>query len=124
MRLLLVADTYPPSRISGALQMRDLAVALARQGHRPLVLTPIDQPGPRVRLEVHDGVQVLRRLDSGDWVRGGQILLGDTEVPSEADKESVKVTEMIAALRAGGVKTAPVTLQVLRLGRWQIGMTP
>ena len=60
MRLLLVADTYPPSRISGALQMRDLAVALARQGHRPLVLTPTDQPGPRVRLEAHDGVQVLR----------------------------------------------------------------
>ena len=60
MRLLLVADTYPPSRISGALQMRDLAVALAGLGHRPLVLTPTDQPGPRVRLEVHDGVQVLR----------------------------------------------------------------
>lgn len=60
MRLLLVADTYPPARISGALQMRDLAVALARQGHRPLVLTPTDQPGPRVRLEAHDGVQVLR----------------------------------------------------------------
>ncbi|QIL20519.1 glycosyltransferase family 4 protein [Thermomonas sp. HDW16] len=60
MRLLLVADTYPPSCISGALQMRDLAVALARQGHRPLILTPTDQPGQRVRLEEHDGVQVLR----------------------------------------------------------------
>lgn len=34
MRLLLVTDTYPPSRISGALQMRDLARALVDQGHR------------------------------------------------------------------------------------------
>ena len=60
MRLLLVADTYPPARISGALQMRDLALALARQGHRPLVLVPTNQAGPRLRLEAHDGVQVLR----------------------------------------------------------------
>lgn len=60
MRLLLVTDTYPPARISGALQMRDLAVALAAQGHRPVVLTPVNGPGPFVRLEEHDGVQVLR----------------------------------------------------------------
>jgi glycosyltransferase involved in cell wall biosynthesis len=60
MRLLLVADTYPPARISGALQMRDLAHALAEQGHRPLVLVPTDAPGPHVTLEEGDGVQVLR----------------------------------------------------------------
>lgn len=60
MRLLLVADTYPPSRISGALQMRDLAHALVRQGHRPVVLTPSTGAGPWVRLEEIDGVQVLR----------------------------------------------------------------
>lgn len=40
MRLLLVADTFPPATISGALQMRDLAAALAKAGHRPLVLVP------------------------------------------------------------------------------------
>lgn len=60
MRLLLVADTYPPSRISGALQMRDLALALAQQGHRPVVLTPTTEPGDRVREVEHEGVQVLR----------------------------------------------------------------
>lgn len=59
MRLLLVADTYPPARISGALQMRDLAHALAAQGHRPLVLVPATHealPG----MDTMDGVQVLR----------------------------------------------------------------
>lgn len=59
MRLLLVADTYPPSRISGALQMRDLARALVDQGHRPLVLTPANS-GAAVSLACEDGVEVLR----------------------------------------------------------------
>lgn len=58
MRLLLVIDTYPPARISGALQMRDLAQALAAQGHRPLVLTPALDGVER--LESEGGVQVLR----------------------------------------------------------------
>ena len=61
MRLLLVADTYPPSRISGALQMRDLAHALAEQGHQPLVLTPATGAAA-TSLECDDGVQVLRVL--------------------------------------------------------------
>ena len=60
MRLLLVADTYPPSRISGALQMRDLAHALAAQGHRPLVLTPAIGGTQTVGLTDEAGVQVLR----------------------------------------------------------------
>lgn len=60
MRLLLVADTYPPSRISGALQMRDLALALAAQGHRPLVLVPTHAHAASPGLEESDGVQVLR----------------------------------------------------------------
>lgn len=123
-------------RLAGDLRSPDLggcAVAAGGgSGRCALVLADLlpQTPGPEaVFLNAAeffraDGVQVLRRLDSGDWVRGGQILLGDTEVPSEADKESLTVAEMIAALRAGGVKTAPVTLQVLRLGRWQIGMTP
>ena len=58
MRLLLVTDTYPPARISGALQMRDLAQALAAQGHRPLVLTPALDGVER--LEREGDVQVLR----------------------------------------------------------------
>ncbi len=60
MRLLLVADTYWPATISGALQLRDLAEALVRQGHRPLVLVPYSGAGPRWQLDDVDGVQVLR----------------------------------------------------------------
>ena len=60
MRLLLVADTFPPASISGALQMRDLATALVKAGHRPLALVP--EPGlcqPWVREEM-EGVEVCR----------------------------------------------------------------
>ena len=60
MRLLLIADTYPPARISGAQQMRDLALALARQGHEPVVLTPAWGQRDKVVLEHVDGVRVLR----------------------------------------------------------------
>lgn len=60
MRLLLVADTYPPSRISGAVQMRDLAEELSRQGHDVLVLVPgQDIPGGWC-LEVAAGPTILR----------------------------------------------------------------
>lgn len=115
-------------RLAGDLRSPDLggcAVAAGGgSGRCALVLTDLlpQVPGPEaVFLNATeffrtDGVQVLRRREGGDWVRGGQIVLGD--------KETVSVAEMIAALRAGGGETAPVTLQVLRLGRWQVGMTP
>lgn len=60
MRLLLVADTYPPSRISGAVQMRDLAEELSRQGHDVLVLVPGQQVAGGWRVEVVEGATVLR----------------------------------------------------------------
>lgn len=60
MRLLLVADTYPPSTISGALQMRDLAEALASLGHKPLVLVPDAGLGSAAALEVLGGVEIYR----------------------------------------------------------------
>lgn len=60
MRLLIVVDTYVPARISGALQMRDLACEMAAQGHRPTVVVPA--PGLPVpwRIEASAGVEVLR----------------------------------------------------------------
>jgi glycosyltransferase involved in cell wall biosynthesis len=60
MRLILLADTYVPSRISGALQLHDLAVEMVRQGHEPLVVAPapyLEAPWAR---EKADGVDVLR----------------------------------------------------------------
>lgn len=60
MRLLLAADTYPPERISGALQMHDMATALVRLGHRPTVVVPARLDGVPFRMDILDGVEVLR----------------------------------------------------------------
>ena len=60
MRIAVIADTYPPLRISGAVQMRDLVRELANQGHEPTVIVPasgLDRPW---KLEEADGVTVLR----------------------------------------------------------------
>ena len=60
MRIALIADTFPPLRSSGAVQLRDLAREFARQGHALTVLLPSpDQQEPWV-LEQMDGVKVLR----------------------------------------------------------------
>jgi glycosyltransferase involved in cell wall biosynthesis len=60
MRIALIADTFPPLRSSGAVQLRDLAREFARQGHALTVLLPTpDQQAPW-GLEQMDGVQVLR----------------------------------------------------------------
>lgn len=60
MRLALISDTYPPMRTSGAVQMRDLAHELSRQGHRPCVITSAPKLDRSWRLTVEDEVQVLR----------------------------------------------------------------
>ncbi len=60
MRIALIADTFPPLRTSGAVQLRDLSREFARQGHLLTVLLPSpDQQDPWV-LEEIDGLQVLR----------------------------------------------------------------
>lgn len=61
MRLLVVADVYVPSRISGALQLRDLTVELARQGHDVTVLVPSgDGLAVPTQTAQQDGVRVVR----------------------------------------------------------------
>lgn len=60
MRIALVADTFPPFRTSGAVQLRDLSREFARQGHELTVLLPsadLEQPW---KVEQIDGVRVLR----------------------------------------------------------------
>ena len=60
MRIALIADTFPPLRTSGAVQLRDLSREFARQGHALTVLLPSpDQEAPWL-LEDFDGVEVLR----------------------------------------------------------------
>lgn len=61
-QLALIADTFPPLRTSGAIQLRDLAREFARQGHELTVMLPSsglprEQPW---QLDEAEGAQVLR----------------------------------------------------------------
>lgn len=60
MRIALIADTFPPFRTSGAVQLRDLAREFARQGHALTVLLPSPDQDVPWSLEEIDGVEVLR----------------------------------------------------------------
>jgi glycosyltransferase involved in cell wall biosynthesis len=58
--IVLVADTYPPSRTSAALQLKDLALEFLRQGVIPTVITSdagLQGSGDVTEL---DGIRVLR----------------------------------------------------------------
>jgi glycosyltransferase involved in cell wall biosynthesis len=60
MRIALIADTFPPLRTSGAVQLRDISREFVRQGHALTVLLPSpDQQTPWL-LEELDGINVLR----------------------------------------------------------------
>jgi glycosyltransferase involved in cell wall biosynthesis len=60
MRIVIIADTYPPIRISGAVQMRDLVREFAAQGHEPTVVVPAASLAEPWKLEQAGGVKVLR----------------------------------------------------------------
>lgn len=60
MRIVLIADAYPPMRSSAAVQLRDLSQEMVRQGHNLTVMIPSsDLKQPWLLEEMH-GVQVLR----------------------------------------------------------------
>lgn len=60
MKFVLIADTFPPLRTSGAVQLRDLVRELIRQGHEVTVLLPDADLGQPWVLENFDGAQILR----------------------------------------------------------------
>ena len=60
LRIALIADTFPPLRTSGAVQLRDLSREFARQGHALTVILPSPDFRDAWRLEETDGFQVLR----------------------------------------------------------------
>lgn len=60
MRLLLVADTYVPARISGAVQLHDLVGEMVAQGHAVTVLVPAAGLDAAWKAEALDGARVLR----------------------------------------------------------------
>ena len=60
MRIALIADTFPPLRTSGAVQLRDLSREFVSQGHALTVMLPAAGLTQPWELEQMDGVQVLR----------------------------------------------------------------
>ncbi len=60
MRLVLIADTFPPLRTSGAVQLRDLCREFSRQGHFVYVMLPVSDQIESWKMEELDGTQVLR----------------------------------------------------------------
>jgi glycosyltransferase involved in cell wall biosynthesis len=60
MRIALIADTFPPLRTSGAVQLRDLSREFVRQGHAITVMLPTAGLGTPWLIEDMNGVQVLR----------------------------------------------------------------
>lgn len=60
MRIALIADTFPPLRTSGAVQLRDLSREFFRQGYTITVMLPTAGLSSSWLLEDYYGVQVLR----------------------------------------------------------------
>lgn len=60
MKIALLADTFPPLRNSGAVQLRDLTREFARQGHDVTVMLPAPNLDERWKIEPFDGAQILR----------------------------------------------------------------
>jgi glycosyltransferase involved in cell wall biosynthesis len=60
MRIALIADTFPPLRSSGAVQLRDLSREFVRQGHGLTVLLPDAGLAHPWVLEEFEGAQVIR----------------------------------------------------------------
>lgn len=60
MRLVLISDVYLPLRSSGAVQLRDLSIEFAKQGHAITVMVASPELRTPWILENIEGVQVLR----------------------------------------------------------------
>ena len=68
MNILLITDTYPPLKGSGAIQFRDLSHEIVRQGHHLTVLVPRHDLIETSVFRCYDGVELyqLRSLPTKD----------------------------------------------------------
>ena len=60
MKIAIITASYPPMRNSGAIQVQDLAMALACAGHKPFVLFPDNVVKESVVLEEQNNITNLR----------------------------------------------------------------
>lgn len=66
MKIALIADTFPPLRTSGAVQLRDLSREFQKQGHDLTVIVPSKLQGKAFTVEYQGGIRIIRikNLDS------------------------------------------------------------
>lgn len=62
LHIALISTDYPPMCTSAAVQMRDLANEMRRQGHEPIVIIPTVNLAKVWQTELMDGVTILRSL--------------------------------------------------------------
>lgn len=60
MRIVLIADVFPPLRSSGAVQLRDLAREFVREGHEVTVMVSSPELTKPWQLDLWNGMRVLR----------------------------------------------------------------
>lgn len=60
MHFALIADTFPPLRTSGAVQLRDLSREFIRQGHRLTVMLPSSEIQKPWSIEEHGRLEIVR----------------------------------------------------------------
>ena len=60
MKFAIISDSFPPLKNSGAVQVRDLSLEFARQGHEIVVITPSSEISTSYLLEEVDRVQTVR----------------------------------------------------------------
>jgi glycosyltransferase involved in cell wall biosynthesis len=60
MRIVLIADVFPPLRSSGAVQLRDLSRELVKQGNEVTVLVASPELAVDSQLDLIEGMRVLR----------------------------------------------------------------
>jgi len=60
MRIVLIADAFPPLKSSGAVQLRDLSEEFVQQGHELTVVLPDSDITDNCRVEVVSSVRIVR----------------------------------------------------------------
>ena len=82
MKIALIADTFPPFRTSGAVQLRDLSREFVRQGHELTVLLPSPRLGQPWQVEDFGGTRVLRlKAPQTKDINYGWRTLGELTMP-------------------------------------------
>lgn len=60
MKIILIADTFPPLRTSGAVQLRDLSLEFVNQGHHLTVILPSGSQKQACVITFENGIRIIR----------------------------------------------------------------